>query len=232
MYSFTPQKQANGSSQAIFSAKTVKNHAGVGQDKDAQSSLRIASSQPVTSETPAYAENFQPFTVPSANAKLHTPKRHGSQKRRTVQVHSSIPPHIAKQLDKMRFQNGKDGQPLTLSAVIAALLTQAVQQHIDMQYGALIEPTMKQVLHGEMQGRDARFASLLVKLFIDVSQTKGIVYNLLAQMPGVTESTLKHILKESRISAIRNLKDRSPEILELISWTREWMEEDKKATKR
>jgi hypothetical protein len=177
-------------------------------------------------------EDFENSAPNSAHVPVHTPKRHGSQKRRTVQVHSSIPPHVAKQLEKLRYQNGKDGQPLTLSAVIAALLTQAVQTHNDMQYGALLEPTMKQLLYGAMQGRDARFASLLVKLFIDVNQTKGIVYTMLAQLPGVDNDTLKDILKKSRVGAVQNLKNRAPDILELISWTREWMEEDKKAAKR
>lgn len=227
MNSFTPQHHTNGSSRAIFLAKTTKNHAGVGQDKGTPWRTGAASSQPAPSETPAYAENFQEF----AHGQVHTPKRHGSQKRRTVQVYSSLPPHIAKQLQKLRFQNGKDGQPLTLSAVIAGLLTQAVQQQVDMQYGALIEPTMKQLLHNENQGRDARFASLLVKIAIDIGQTKGIVYNLLARDPSISEQTRKTILTESRKTAIWNLKERSPEILELIAWAREWMEEDKKATK-
>src|SRR5215212_757892 len=124
MNSLTFQNHQNGSSQPIFSAKTPKNHAGVLQDKHAPLRERMASGQPVLSKTPAHAENFQEF----AHGQVHTPKRHGSQKRRTVQVYSSIPPHIAKQLEKMRYQDGKDGQPLTLSAVIAALLTQAVQQ--------------------------------------------------------------------------------------------------------
>jgi hypothetical protein len=47
----------------------------------------------------------------------------------------------------------------------------------------------------------------------------------------VTKDNLSHIVTESRKGAIQNLKNRSPEILELISWTREWMEEDKKAAK-
>jgi hypothetical protein len=227
MNSLTFQNHQNGSSQPIFSAKTTKNNAVVLQVKHAPLRARMASGQPALSETPAYAENFQDL----AHAPVHTPKRHGSNKRRTVQVYSSIPPHIAKQLEKMRFQNGKNGQPLTLSAVIAALLTLAVQQHVDMQYGALIEPTMKQLLHNENQARDARFASLLVKIAIDVGQTKGIVYNLLARDPGISEQTRKTILTESRKTAIWHLKDRSPEILELIAWARGWMEEDKKATK-
>jgi hypothetical protein len=227
MNSFNLQRQANGSSRAIFLSETTKNSAGGGQDKHAPLRERMASGQPVPSVTPAHAENLQN----TAHVSAHTPKRHGSNKRRTVQVYSSIPPHIAKQLEKMRFQNGQNGQPLTLSAVIAVLLTQAVQQHVDMQYGALIEPTMKQLLHNENQARDARFASLLVKIAIDVGQTKGIVYNLLARDPSISEQTRKTILTESRKTAMWNLKNRSPEILELIAWAREWMEEDRKAAK-
>src|SRR5436309_3543051 len=112
MNSFTPQHHTNDSSRAIFSAKTPKNHAGGGQDKAAPRRSTSASSQPVTAETPAYANDYQSSANHSAHADVHAPKRHGSQKRRTVQVHSSIPPHIAKQLDKMRFQSGKNGQPL------------------------------------------------------------------------------------------------------------------------
>jgi hypothetical protein len=96
-----------------------------------------------------------------------------------------------------------------------------------MQYGALFEPMIKKLFRTESQGRDARFASLLVKIAIDVNQTKGIVYNLLARQPGMTENTLKTIQTESRKNAIWNLKNRSPEILELIAEVRQWMEEDK-----
>jgi hypothetical protein len=43
MNSFTPQNYINSSSQPIFSAKTIKNHAGVGQDKDHRSGDHSAS---------------------------------------------------------------------------------------------------------------------------------------------------------------------------------------------
>jgi hypothetical protein len=149
-----------------------------------------------------------------------------------VQVYGCVPPQIAQSLDTMRDQGTSNGQKLSMSAVVAAILTQGVQTNNDMRYGAMLEPTMKQLLHSEMQGRDARFASLLVKIAIDVNQTKAIVFNLLARQPDITDDTLKTILKEGRKSAVRNLKDRSPEILELIAEAREWMEEDRKAIKK
>src|SRR5437868_308725 len=110
MNSFIPHNHHNGSSQPIFSAKMQSENAGVGQDKGTPWRTGTASSQPAPLETPAYAENFQEF----AHGQVHTPKRHGSQKRRTVQVYSSIPPHVARQLEKMRYQNGTNGQPLSL----------------------------------------------------------------------------------------------------------------------
>lgn len=228
MNSFTPQQYANGLSQPIFLSKTPKNHAGVVQDKGTPPRTGAASTQPAPSETPAYERTLRNNLQNSAHVPEHTPKRHGSQKRRTIQVYGCVPPHVADRLEHLRDQ-GANGQKVSLSAVVAALLTQGVQTHTDMQYGALFEPMIKKLFRTESQGRDARFASLLVKLAIDINQTKGILYNLLARQSGMTENTLKTIQIESRKNAIQNLKNRSPEILELIAEVREWMEENKKS---
>src|SRR4051794_23921807 len=116
MNRFTPQNHVNGSPQPIFHSKTLKNHAEVGQDKHAPLRERMASGQPVTSEPSAYERTVQKNEQRTAHAPAHTPKRHGSQKRRLIQVYGCVSPDIAESLDTMRDQGA--GHKLSMSAVV------------------------------------------------------------------------------------------------------------------
>src|SRR3954452_1413726 len=83
------------------------------------------------------------------------PKRHGSNKRRTIQVYGWVRREVAAEIERLRDQGGKR---LSRSAVVAALLEKAVRGHIDMQYGALLRPVIEQAISARSRARDARLA--------------------------------------------------------------------------
>ena len=92
------------------------------------------------------AENPQAF---------ERPKYHGSQTRQRIPVTGCVPPHIAAQLEKMRDQKGK--KRLSRSAVVADILCKGVQRHVDMQYGATLEPIIERTLERKIDQATSGF---------------------------------------------------------------------------
>src|SRR5437763_6736493 len=121
-------------------------HAGVMQDKITPGRLSAGSGQlwnagGVAFARPEHTVATNPVfnrTLPENPQAFERPKHHGSQKRQRIPVTGCVRPHIAAQLEKMRDQKGT--KKLSRSEVIADLLEKGVQRHVDMQYGATLEP--------------------------------------------------------------------------------------------
>src|SRR3954469_2272557 len=145
---------------------TGKGNALVGQDKDAHPRINAASPQP---------------RIPAVPANMHTsrPKRHGSQKRQTVEIGVCLSPQVKEELERLQDQGG--GKPkLSLSKVAAQFIDQGVQSHIDMQYGALLRPVIEAAIRKEMQSLSNRSASLSANAFYAAEQARILCITVLS----------------------------------------------------
>jgi hypothetical protein len=164
----------------VRSQKEATN-AGVVQDKETPRRSHTASEQPSNVQGVA----FQHETDENPPA-LQRPKHHGSQKRRVVPVTGCVPPFIADQLEQMRDQGGK--QKLSRSAVVANLIMRGVQQNVDMQYGATLEPVIEKSINRHIQSYSNRNAN--IRDYQDLSKNNLLIY--------------KTILKANRRHAARS----------------------------
>jgi hypothetical protein len=215
MSTTNPQKQKNIFQRQQDGGFVGKSHGGVWQDKHAQVRTFPALPEPSGSQPPAYVQTPQPQAV--------VPKRHGSNRRKTVEVYGCVSRETAAEIERLRSQGGKR---LSRSAVVAGLLEKAVQGHLDMQYGALLRPIIEQAINARFRARDARFAALLVRIAHDTGQTRSLVTNLLARAPGVTAELLETILDRSAERSKANLTHLSPQITELVQAVQAWMGEE------
>ena len=156
-------------------------NAGVRQDKETPQRLHTASEQPSNVQGVA----FQHKTDENPPA-LQRPKHHGSQKRRVVPVTGCVPPFIADQLERMRDQGGK--QKLSRSAVVANLIMRGVQQHVDMQYGATLEPVIEKSINRNIQSYSNRNANINLKALYAAEQNRLLSIHILRFLTDLVES--------------------------------------------
>jgi hypothetical protein len=115
---------------------------------------------------------------------------------------------------------------LTISATGAALLKQALQNNVDMQYSALLTPIIEAAIDKRMRARDSRLAWLLVRVAFDTGQTKSLVTNILGKQSGMTEETLKTVLAMSQRTAKGNITRKTPQLTELMEAVEKWLAEE------
>ena len=156
-------------------------NAGVRQDKETPQRFNTASEQPSNIQGVA----FQHKTDENPPA-LQRPKHHGSQKRRVVPVTGCVPPFIADQLEQMREQGGK--QKLSRSAVVANLIMRGVQQNVDMQYGATLEPVIEKSINRNIQSYSNRNANINLKALYAAEQNRLLSIHILRFLTDIVES--------------------------------------------
>lgn len=152
-----------------------------------------ASGQPSGGRTPAHG---QPEIV-------RNPKRHGSRKRRTVEVYGCVSREVAAEIERLRSQGGKK---LSRSAVIAGLLEKGVQAQIDMQYGALLKPILEGTIKQELRSISNRLAALTADAFYSAEQTRILVITLLSYLLGDQTDILPGLIAQAQKEAHQNLK--------------------------
>jgi hypothetical protein len=184
--------------------------AAVRQDKDRFSSDRIASAQPASVNKGVRSHPTNPKSTRSKNSPIHNT--------RAVHLNLWIDPIVKGELQRIA-----KAEDLTLSKTGSALLTQALQHNVDMQYSALLQPVIESVIRKEMQGISSRLAWLLVRVAFDTGQTRSLVTNILGRQQGMTEETLKTILAMSQRTAKGNITRRSPEMTELMAALEKWL---------
>jgi len=148
-------------------------------------------------------------------------------KRKTVKLTVWVKPVVKAELERIAEQEG-----LSVSATGAAFLENALQAHVDMQYGSLLQPIIEQAIRKQMRSISTRLAWLLVRVAFDSGQTRSLVTNILGRQQGVTPEVLKTILDSSSKTAKGNITRRTPQIIELIDAVEHWMvaEEGEKQT--
>ena len=167
----------------ILERKTTEGatNAGVRQDKETPRRLHTASDQ--SSNVQGVAFQHKTDENPPA---LQRPKHHGSQKRRVVPVTGCVPPFIADQLERMRDQGGK--QKLSRSAVVANLIMRGVQQHVDMQYGATLEPVIEKSINRNIQSYSNRNANINLKALYAAEQNRLLSIHILRFLTDLVDS--------------------------------------------
>ena len=196
--------------QTIFqiqpnSAKNYNPTGSVWQDKHARTRMDGAVDEP--SDFP---------TVANGRKHQENSRRHGSNKRKTVEVWGCVNRYAAAEIDRLRKQWGTGGKTLSRSAVVAKIVEQGVQKHVDMQYGTLLEPVIKELFRSEMQPMLSLLRWLLVRVAFDGNQTRSLVANMFSRQPGITREVREHILKETAAAAKANIFGKSPQLEELV----------------
>jgi hypothetical protein len=135
---------------------------------------------------------------------LERPKHHGSQTRQLIPVTGCVPPHIAAQLEKMRDQKGK--KPLSRSAVVAELVKKGVQRHVDMQYGATLEPIIERTIERKIDQATSRTANLALEAFFSAEQSRILHIYTLRLLLGSDIDILPQIIRDSEEQARLNMK--------------------------
>ncbi|MFZ3168421.1 MAG: hypothetical protein WA130_12455 [Candidatus Methanoperedens sp.] len=149
-----------------------------------------------------------------------------SDKRRLVPITIQVRPVVKAELQRIAAR-----EKLSISSVSAKLLEKALQQNIDMQYGALLEPIIRQEIRSQMKVYSTRIALLLVRVAFASEQTRNLVTNILARQPGVKPDILDHILDSSSSAAKSKITAKTPQlesiIVEVERWFTEKIEEEK-----
>jgi hypothetical protein len=204
----------------IFEGKT---HGGVVQDKITPRRLRVASGEPWNAGGVAFARHEHKFATNPAGDRTtevnavafervpretpqasQRPKHHGSQKRQLIPVTGCVPSHIAAQLEKMRDQKGK--RKLSRSEVIADILKKGVQRHVDMQYGATLEPVIERTIARRIDQATARTATLALEAFFSAEQARILNIYTLRLLLGSDIDILPQMIQESEEQARLNMK--------------------------
>jgi hypothetical protein len=73
------------------------------------------------------------------------------------------------------LQRKAKSEKLTLSEAGAAIFERAIQQDIDMQYGALLQPIIEQAIRKEMRSMSTHLAFLLVRVAFASEQTRSLL---------------------------------------------------------
>jgi hypothetical protein len=205
--------------------KTRNALGGLRQDKRGGTTARRPSSQPARTETPSRAETLDTKTARTQNPPVDNT--------RTVQLSIWVKPIVKAEIQRLVDQGQKKGKDkLTVSSVAAALLEKAVQGHIDMQYGALLEPVFQSLFDRRMAERDNRLALLLVRNYLVAEQTRGLTTYIASRQPDMTPDILNDILDHTFLEAKKKLILRSPELEELIKEVKSWVIEGEKGKEK
>src|SRR4051794_30080718 len=186
--------------------------AGVGQDKTALTRERAASSQvaPQRNMPRSHALNY-------SNQRTITPNRN---KKRTVELSLWVDPVVKDEISRRAKRNG-----LSISATGGALLQRALQESIDMEYGALLEPIIREEIRRSMRSYSSRIALLLVRVAFSAEQTRALVTNILDRQPGVDPDILNTLLDHSANAAKRKITAKTPQLQHIIAEVESWFTE-------
>ena len=195
-------------------------NAGVVQDKETPRRSHTASEQP--SNVQGVAFQHQTDENPPA---LQRPKHHGSQKRRVVPVTGCVPPFIADQLEQMRDQGGK--QKLSRSAVVANLIMRGVQQNVDMQYGATLEPVIEKSINRHIQSYSNRNANINLKALYAAEQNRLLSIHILRFLTDIVDASDELVpiitaCQENAWENITKMNSDMPATLQRKENNREW----------
>jgi hypothetical protein len=214
---FNPQIPQNIFLRQNHSVSSLRSQSDVRQDKYTSPGVRVASAQPVRPDTTECTQQ--------KNTKISRIQNHPSKVAKHL-VAGRVSGVSYDQIEKLRAQNGKKGEKLSRSEVVSNLIETALQSHVDMQYGALLNPVIENAIDRRMQTRDNRLVALLVRIAFETGQIRGIVTNNLAIQPGITEEIIQTVLTNSEKDAKSNISRRTPQIIEMLEDLKQWLTDE------
>ena len=177
--------------QEVFILQT---HAGVGQDKATPPRQYAASDQPFNATPPAYRDRTPP-----------PKKHHGSQKRQLREVAGCVPQQTFDEIERMRVQWGKHGKKLSRSQVVGTLVKQGVQKNVDIKYGSMLEPVIREEIKRQIQSYSNRNANLAVHAYYSAEQARILLLRVLSLLLDNVEE-LPELIAHSQKQSRENLK--------------------------
>jgi hypothetical protein len=192
----------NTQAQKIFNA-------GVWQDKDATSRVRIATSQPVmVGDTPR---------TPPQNTKSTRVQNHPTR-RKLRQVASWVDEPIIAQLQELARSQG-----LSMSQTIHDLLKEILRQRFHQQQAATLPSLIEKAVAKSNRSLATRLAWLLVRIAFDTGQNRVLATNTLGMQEGMTEDLLKEILATADKRTKANLTRKTPQLTQLMEAVEKWL---------
>jgi hypothetical protein len=184
-------------------------NAGVWQDKDATSRVRIATSQPVmVGDTPR---------TPPQNTKSTRVQNHPTR-RKLRQVASWVDEPIIAQLQELARSQG-----LSMSQTIHDLLKEILRQRFHQQQAATLPSLIEKAVAKSNRSLATRLAWLLVRIAFDTGQTRVLATNTLGMQDGMTEENLKEILATADKRTKANLTRKTPQLTQLMEAVEKWL---------
>ena len=173
--------------QEIFLLQT---HAGVGQDKSEPLRDRPASDQPYRHEE----------EVRSNQEGVRSTPTNGQVKDSLVPLTTQIRRSVKAEIQRLAKK-----EHLSDSATAAAFLEQAVQGHIDMQYGAMLKPVIETTIERKIQSYSNRSAHLAVHAYYSAEQARILMLRVLSLLLDNVEE-LPELIAHSQKQSRENLK--------------------------
>jgi hypothetical protein len=210
---FNPQIPQNIFLQQNHSVSSLRSRSDVRQDKSAFLAHRTASVQPASDEKVMLSQQV-------SNNPPHSPEQ-PSRQQKAVVITLWVKPELKTELKRVAEQDG-----LSISAAGGAFLHKALQQNVDMQYGALLGPIIEKAIDRRMRARDNRLVALLVRIAFETGQIRGIVTNHLGIQPGITEDIIQTVLTKSEDEAKSNITRLTPQIAEILNELKNWKSDE------
>ena len=192
-------------------------YAGVWQDKDASSRVRVASVEPViVGDTPR--------TSPKNTKSTRVQNR--ANRRKLRQVASWVDEPIIAQLQELARSQG-----LSMSQTIHDLLKEILRQRFHQQQAATLPSIIEKAVAKSNRSLATRLIWLLVRIAFDTGQTRVLATNTLGMQDGMTEENLKEILATADKRTKANLTRKTPQLTDLMETIERWLLETEKEGK-
>jgi hypothetical protein len=209
-YTVQPHFSQNVFLRQSHSVIRQQQNLGVRQDKGAVKRARIATNQP--------APRAQVTRSQALNNDTPRLQNKPTPKRKTIHLTLWVKPIVKTELKRLAEQEG-----LSVSAAGGAFLEKALQRHVDMQYGALLQPIIESTIGKQIRSMSTRLAWLLVRIAFDTGQTRVLATNILGTQEGMTGDSLKEILNSADKRSKANLTRKTPQLTELVQAVEKWL---------
>ena len=167
-------------------------HAGVRQDKSDLIRDRSASAQPYRIPDEIRSNQNPIQSSPSNTAepqRSNTTGTHATPLDYTdlpgpfVPITIQIPKEMKAKIQRLAAQEGRSD-----SYIARSLLGRGLQGHIDMQYGALLKPTIKDSIHENFQGYNNRTANIGLQAYYAAEQGRILANYILRFLTDLVNS--------------------------------------------
>jgi hypothetical protein len=149
-----------------------------------------------------------------------------ANRRKLVQVASWVDEPIREQLLTIA-----QGEGLSMSQAIAALLREILRQRFHKQQAATLPQLIEQAVAKSYRSLATRLSWLLVRIAFDSGQTRVLATNTLGMQEGMTEENLKEILATADKRTKANLTRKTPQLADLMEAVEKWLLEAEKEGK-